>query len=88
MSLLYEADVLGLAVASAVARHAQDYPPPDPYTLTLVNGVGDRLDALDEHIGNAAEHWRIGRMPLIDRNVLRVGCYELLAAPRCRPPWC
>ena len=34
----------------------------------------DEIDAL---IGEAAEHWRVGRMTLVDRNILRLGAYEL-----------
>ncbi len=42
----------------------------------------DRLrDELDGRIGRAAEHWTVERMPLVDRNLLRLAAYELVARP-------
>ena len=44
----------------------------------LVNGVWERLDSLDDRIESVSSGWRIDRMPVVDRNVLRLGLYELL----------
>jgi N utilization substance protein B len=46
----------------------------------LVLGVFEQRGALDRLISAAAEHWRIGRMAVVDRNVLRMAAYELLNA--------
>lgn len=43
----------------------------------LVSGVLSRLDELDRVIESASEHWSVARMPLIDRNILRIGLFEL-----------
>lgn len=43
----------------------------------LVGGVMEHRDELDDVIDGASEHWRVGRMPAIDRTVLRLGLYEL-----------
>lgn len=53
-------------------------PEPDPYTVELVMGVDMRADELDARINTASEHWSVPRMPLVDRNVLRLAVYELL----------
>ena len=55
---------------------------PDPAELParparLVAGVGDNLESLDEEIAEAAAGWRIERMPVVDRNILRLALYEL-----------
>lgn len=47
----------------------------------LSRGVASRLDELDEHIEQVSEHWSVSRMPLIDRNVLRIALFELLEDP-------
>ncbi len=47
------------------------------YTLELVRGVRADVDALDERLRTASQHWRLERMSRIDRNVLRLGAYEL-----------
>lgn len=43
----------------------------------IVEGVLSDLDELDEMIESVAEHWSVARMPLIDRNVIRIGLHEL-----------
>ncbi len=43
----------------------------------IVEGVISDLDELDELIESVAEHWSIARMPVIDRNVIRIGLHEL-----------
>jgi N utilization substance protein B len=44
----------------------------------LVRGTMAKRDAIDARIGQASEHWRIDRMPSVDRNILRLSAYELL----------
>lgn len=50
----------------------------------LVRGVATHLDRIDPLITEEAQHWRLERMPVVDRLVLRLGTYELMAtdAPR------
>ena len=44
----------------------------------LVNGTLRELSAIDDKIRTRAEHWRIERMAIVDRNVLRLAVYEFL----------
>lgn len=94
LGILYEADVLDQPVAVVLARHLHraaetggvDAAPPGAYTVELVQGV-DRLGSdLDARISAAAEHWRLERMPLVDRNVLRLATYELVDRPEVPTP--
>lgn len=48
---------------------------------TLVDGVVSNLDDFDEMIESVAEHWSIRRMPVIDRNIIRIAVYELRSEP-------
>ena len=48
------------------------------YASRLVLGTLARLPELDEMLGKQSEHWRLGRMPAVDRNLLRVALYELV----------
>jgi N utilization substance protein B len=48
------------------------------YALRLIEGVRRNLEALDAVIGKAVHNWELTRMAGIDRNALRIGCYELL----------
>jgi N utilization substance protein B len=44
----------------------------------LVLGTLDRLALIDDLLGEASEHWSLGRMSVVDRNILRLGIHELL----------
>jgi N utilization substance protein B len=76
---LFMMDALGVGPDEAIPLFAlSSDPPSDPrYYAESVRGVWDRLEEIDVLIGEAAEHWRVGRMTLVDRNILRLGAYEL-----------
>jgi len=52
----------------------------------LAEGVLSKRDELDESIERASDHWRIDRMPVIDRAILRLGLYELRYLPEVPTP--
>jgi N utilization substance protein B len=51
------------------------------FTEGLIAGVKERQAALDALISEVAENWRLDRMAAIDRNILRLGAYEMLHCP-------
>ena len=48
------------------------------FANTLAIGTLENLEAIDDRIRTRAEHWRIERMAIVDRNVLRLAVYEFL----------
>ena len=78
---LFMMDALGVGPDEAISLFASTSDPPsDPdYYVGAVRGVWDRREEIDSLIGEAAEHWRVERMALVDRNILRLGAYELSA---------
>jgi N utilization substance protein B len=62
-------------------RIAMASPPVSAYAAELVRGVAAHQPRIDELISKYAEGWTLDRMPTVDRNVLRIGVYELLWAP-------
>ncbi|GAA1475629.1 transcription antitermination factor NusB [Nocardioides aestuarii] len=52
--------------------------PTNPYTGDLVRGVQDHRERIDELLSEYSTGWSLERMPAVDRNVLRIGLYELL----------
>lgn len=48
------------------------------FCQVLYDGVRGNLAAIDEKLTEAAENWRVPRMAAVDRNVLRLGAFELL----------
>jgi N utilization substance protein B len=58
--------------------------PARDFATRLATGTLSRLEALDERIRSRAEHWRISRMAVVDRNILRLAVYEFLHEPTPR----
>jgi len=54
--------------------------PTNEYTAVLVRGVAEHQPRIDELLSEYSEGWTLDRMPAVDRNVLRLGVYELLYA--------
>jgi N utilization substance protein B len=54
------------------------------FATRLAAGTLSRLETLDERIRSRAEHWRIPRMAIVDRNILRLAVYEFLYEPTPR----
>lgn len=47
------------------------------FALELVNGVRSNLDAIDSKLARVTQNWKVGRMAATDRNVLRLGTFEI-----------
>jgi N utilization substance protein B len=56
------------------------------FTKRLVSGTLEHRDALDALISRQADHWRLMRMPIVDRNILRMALFELLHEPETPRP--
>jgi N utilization substance protein B len=54
--------------------------PTNQYTATLVRGVAEHQARIDELLASYSEGWSLSRMPAVDRNVLRLGVFEILYA--------
>jgi N utilization substance protein B len=83
LDLLYETDIRGTNLVETLA--ARDIPAEGPdarpireYTKELVNGVSDNCRKIDELITTYAQGWDMDRLPAVDRNILRLGIYEIL----------
>jgi transcription antitermination protein NusB len=55
------------------------------FCLSLYDGVIAQQSDIDHRLSEAAENWRLVRMAAVDRNVLRLGAYELLHTPETPP---
>jgi len=82
LDILFEAELRSEPVLDVLAeRIAMASPPVSAYAAELVRGVAAHQPRIDELISKYAEGWTLDRMPAVDRNVLRIGTYELLWAP-------
>ena len=58
--------------------YSEEHPERDPFVASLVSGTVQHLTEVDALISRHAEHWRMERMPAVDRNILRLAVYEML----------
>ena len=79
LDVLFESEVRGLPLDGTLEERlaAQD-PPLGDYSVELVRGVREHQERIDELLSTYAEGWTLDRMPSVDRNVLRLGVFELL----------
>jgi len=81
LDILFASDVRGeSAVAALDTAIADGEGPTNDYTAVLVRGVVEHQARLDELLSSYSEGWTLDRMPAVDRNVLRLGLWELLYA--------
>jgi N utilization substance protein B len=86
--MLYQWEVGRLAPEEALARHSEIEQdglalsgPSRRFAEALVEGTIANLGTIDAHIEAQAQHWRLERMAVIDRLILRIAVYEFLYRP-------
>ena len=83
LDLLYEADIRGASAADLltlrdVVEEGPDARPIREFTKVLISGVTDNKRKIDELIATYAQGWDMDRLPAVDRNILRLGIYEIV----------
>lgn len=76
LGLLYEAEAKGISPDALLGELPIA---PDAYAQAIVHGVSERQDEIDALLAEHANAWAIDRMPVVDRQLLRLATYELLA---------
>lgn len=87
LQILYQSDITGASVTDILDGHAYNTEDGEPseFCRELALGTEERLDAIDEALGATSKHWVVSRMPLVDRNILRLATYEILFADSIPP---
>jgi N utilization substance protein B len=79
LDMLFESEARGVDPLATLAHRVETTDPPlNPYAVELVEGVVAHRERIDELLSTYSQGWPLERMPAVDRNVLRVGVYELL----------
>ena len=87
LQMLYQWDVSREPVESVIESSSELQTAGDAareFASRLVEGTVDRVEEIDKILIETSEHWRLGRMSTVDRNVLRLAVYELLE--KAEPP--
>lgn len=79
IDVLFESDQRGVDVLTVLADRLQRADPPvGEYAVTLVEGVAQHRDRIDDLVQTYSQGWELDRMPAVDRAVLRLAIYELM----------
>src|ERR1700752_471533 len=90
LQMLFAADVAKMPADDVVRSYWAELGESDldqtarDFATRLAKGTLSNLELLDERIRSRAEHWRISRMAVVDRNILRLAVYEFLYEPTPR----
>lgn len=85
LQVLFEWDMRRDSVDGAISHYydtlyseeSEKKPKQDRFMEELVRGTVANSDEIDKQIEAKSEHWRLQRMPVVDRNILRLAIYEL-----------
>jgi N utilization substance protein B len=83
LQMLFQLEASGVSADQVVDLFWKTFEEADPegrpYADTIVRGVADQLGELDKRITSASQNWRLERMSRVDRNLLRLGTWELMS---------
>lgn len=81
LNTLYEADEKNQNILSLLEERLKEpgaqTPLPD-YAVDIIRGVGERRNRIDKTLNRYSTGWKVGRMAVIDRNILRIAVWEIL----------
>ncbi|KAB2834005.1 MAG: transcription antitermination factor NusB, partial [Candidatus Brocadia sp.] len=81
LQALYQLDQRGDEIFDEIdnfCKKSTEKPDVYQFAIALTNGCRSHLKEIDEKISGVTEHWELRRMAIIDKNILRLGVYELL----------
>ena len=86
LQVLFEWDMRGESIDQAISNYystlyseeSETQLKPDRFMEELVRGTVEKAPQIDAQIQARAEHWRLERMPVVDRNILRLAIFELM----------
>jgi N utilization substance protein B len=85
LQVLFEWDIRGGSIDTAISHFYESLyseedekkPKPDRFMEELAHGTVANAKSIDEQIEAKSQHWRLSRMAVVDRNILRLAIYEL-----------
>jgi transcription antitermination protein NusB len=80
LQMLYQREITGVSATRILEdeSYSTEDGVPDEYARGLATGVEANVVEIDAVLGEVSEHWTVARMPLVDRNILRVAVFEIM----------
>ena len=89
LKVLYQMEHGDASAEEALASFADNFAAPArlwDYARQLVTGIYEHAEDIDQALAGASRRWRVERMPRVDRNILRLACFEMLFSDQEVPP--
>jgi len=89
LKVLYQMEHGDATAQEALDSFADNFAAPKRlwvYAQELVNGIAEHVAEIDQALAEASHTWRVERMSRVDRNILRLACYEMLFSGGSVPP--
>jgi N utilization substance protein B len=86
--MLYQMELNGDDAEAALGKFCEIFPYQKEivdYSRFLLVGINKEQQPLDQYIEKASEHWKLSRFTYVDKNILRIGAYEMLFSPDVPP---
>lgn len=81
LQMLYQAELINKSIDDTIEKYWSEQESNDEsmkeFANRLARGIYANLDAIDERISTYATNWQLSRMAIIDRNILRLGVFEM-----------
>ena len=84
VQVLYQVDMAQSDISEALRVFCDHFEAPESirdFAIELANGAHGHQEEIDSLIKQFSEHWRLERMPIVDRNILRLAIFEFLYRP-------
>jgi N utilization substance protein B len=81
LHILYQREVTGQPVSRILGEKTyivEEDGEPGEFCAVLATGAEEHMTEIDQRISTVSEHWVVSRMPLVDRNILRMAVFELI----------
>ncbi len=80
LQVLYTSEIQGVPASDLVDAGSilEDETPLSDYAVRLIDGVDEKILALNARLASTSENWKLDRMPVVDRCILRLAAYEML----------
>jgi transcription antitermination protein NusB len=88
LQILFFIDLTGTPPGEAIPLFRANFESQEDeleFATGLVTGICSKITDLDQSIEKCSDNWRLTRMPRIDRNILRIGAFEILHCPDIPP---
>lgn len=88
LKMLYQMETGGDDPERALTRYCELFPYQRDiidYAKYILSGIKREMDTIDRYIDNSSENWNLSRITYVDRNILRIGIFEMIFSVDCPP---